>query len=311
MNTSFIIVDKLLKKQYYILCYIKDKWMSLKKTAWLFIYKMFHYHGLLWFIVSDQGPQFISRMWKSLLKQLSINSLISISHHSETDDQMECFNQKVKIELQLYINHLQNNWVCWLLIVKFTDNNVVNKFIKMTSFYFNKGFSLCMSFSSDIMKTVIMQEKLQICSATEIARIMDRILSIIHNNLTKTQSNMVRQMNCWHCLENFAVGDEVIINIWNFVSNWPTRALNDKKCELFRILQQFHFFYKFNVPPEWYATDIFYASDLIRATDPKWPPLTEQRNPLPESAVINDENQTEWTLEEILNLQYSELGHHL
>ena len=86
---------------------------------------------------------------------------------------------------QLYVNHLQNNWVCWLLIIKFTDNNAVNKFIKMTSFYFNKDFSSCMSFNSNITKTVTVQEKLQIHSVTEIARIMNRILLVAYDNLTK------------------------------------------------------------------------------------------------------------------------------
>ena len=146
---------------------------------------MFYYYNLPWSIVSDQSPQFISRMWKSLLKQLNINPLISISHHPETDGQTEHFNQEVKTELQLYMNHLQNNWVCWLSIIKFTDNNTVNKSIKMISFYLNKDFSLCMSFSSDITKTATVQKKLQICSVTEIAKIINRILLVAYDNLTK------------------------------------------------------------------------------------------------------------------------------
>ena len=109
INVIFIVVDRLLKKWHYILCCTEDKQTSLKKTVWLFIHKMFHYHDLSQSIVSDQRPQFINRMWKSLLKQLNINPLISISHHPETDGQMKCFNQKVKTEFCFYINHLQNN----------------------------------------------------------------------------------------------------------------------------------------------------------------------------------------------------------
>ena len=224
--------------------------MSLKKTVWLFIHKVFHYHNLPQFIVSDQNSQFINRMWKSLLKQLNINSLISISHHFKTDDQTEHFNQKIKIKLQLYVNYLQNNWVHWLLIIKFTDNNAVNKSIKMTSFYFNKDFSLCMFFSSDITKTATAQKKLQIHFVTEIARIINRILSITHDNLIKTQSNMIRQANHWCCLKNFVIKNEIMINIQNLVSNQLTKTLNNKKYESFRILQQFHFFYKFNISSE-------------------------------------------------------------
>ena len=109
MNVIFTVVDRLLKKQHYIPCCTEDKQMSLKKTVWLFIHEVFHYHDLPWFIVSDQGPQFISRIWKSLLKQLDISPLISISHHPETDSQTKHFNQEIKTELQLYVNHLQDN----------------------------------------------------------------------------------------------------------------------------------------------------------------------------------------------------------
>ena len=192
MNAILTVVDRLLKEQHYILYHTENKWMSSKKTVWLFICEVFHYHGLPQSIVSDQGPQFISRMWKSLLKQLNISSLISISHHPETDSQTEHFNQEVKTELQLYVNHLQDNWVCWLSIIEFTDNNAVNKSTEITSFYLNKGFSLCMSFSPDTTKAVTVQEKLQIHSATEITKIMDRILSVTHDNLTGAQGDMIR-----------------------------------------------------------------------------------------------------------------------
>ena len=90
------------------------------------------------------------------------------------------------------MNHLQNNWVYWLSIIKFADNNAVNKSIEIILFYFNKGFSLCISFSPDIMKAAIVQEKLQVCSATEIAKIMNRILSVVCDNLTRAQGDMIR-----------------------------------------------------------------------------------------------------------------------
>ena len=65
----------------------------------------------------------------------------------------------------------------------------------MTSFYFNKDFSLCMFFNPDITKAATVQKKLQIHSVIEIARIMNRILSVAHDNLTKTQSDMIKQAN--------------------------------------------------------------------------------------------------------------------
>ena len=49
-----------------------------------------------------------------------------------------------------------------------------------------------MFFSSDIMKAATVQKKLQICSVTEITKIMNRILSVAHDNFIKTQSDITR-----------------------------------------------------------------------------------------------------------------------
>ena len=100
-----------------------------------------------------------------------------------------------------------------------------------------------------------------------------------------------------------------MINTQNLISNQSIKALNDKRCESFRILQQFHFFYKLDIPSEWYITDTFHISNLIKTVNLKQLPLTEQRNSLPEPAVINDKNQAKWVLEKILNSQYSESNH--
>ena len=107
-----------------------------------------------------------------------------------------------------------------------------------------------MSFSPDTTKAVTVQERLQIHSVTEIARIMNRILSVAQNNLTRAQSNMIKQANHQCHRENFVIEDEVIINIQNFVSNQPIKALNDKKHKPFKILKQFHFSYKLNISSE-------------------------------------------------------------
>ena len=83
----------------------------------------------------------------------------------------------------------------------------------MTSFYFNKGFSPHMSFNPDITRAGTAQEKLQIHSVTEIARIMNRILSVTQDNLTKAQSDIIRQANYQHHIKDFVIENEVMVNI--------------------------------------------------------------------------------------------------
>ena len=65
----------------------------------------------------------------------------------------------------------------------------------MTSFYLNKDFSPHMFFNPDITKTTTVQKKLQIHSVIKIAKIINRILSVAHDNLTKAQGDMIKQAN--------------------------------------------------------------------------------------------------------------------
>ena len=132
-----------------------------------------------------------------------------------------------------------------------------------------------MFFNSDITKAVTIQKKLQICSAIKIIKIMNRILSVAHDNFTKAQSDIIRQVNHQHHIKNFAIENEIIVNTQNLVSDQLIKALNDKRHKSFRILQQFYSFYKFDIFSEWYITDIFYVSNLTKAADSKQSPLTE------------------------------------
>ena len=52
-----------------------------------------------------------------------------------------------------------------------------------------------MSFSPDIIKGATAQEKFQIHLITEIIKIMNRILSVVQNNLMRAQSDIVKQAN--------------------------------------------------------------------------------------------------------------------
>ena len=70
-----------------------------------------------------------------------------------------------------------------------------------------------MSFSPDIIKAVTVQKKLQIHSVTEITKIMNKILSVTHDNLIRAQGDMIKQANHQHHMKNFTIENEIIINI--------------------------------------------------------------------------------------------------
>lgn len=73
--------------------------------------------------LNSMGSQFISTLWKSLRKRLRIKPSLSTAFHPQIDDQTERANRDVKQGLRTYCFYMQDDWVRWLPMVEFSDNN--------------------------------------------------------------------------------------------------------------------------------------------------------------------------------------------
>ena len=62
-------------------------------------------------VISDRGPQFVSKFMKELCSRLGIERNPSTAYHSQTDGQTEWVNQELEQYLRLYCNYRQNDWV--------------------------------------------------------------------------------------------------------------------------------------------------------------------------------------------------------
>jgi len=125
------------------------------------LWNVYQLHDLLSSIVSNRDFQFISTMWKSLCKRLRITASLFIVYHSKINDQLKQVNQDVERELRIYCNYMQNDWVKWISMMKFSDNFNIFSITSMILFYFNKEFHLRMSFDSDMTDYEITHERLE------------------------------------------------------------------------------------------------------------------------------------------------------
>jgi len=69
--------------------------VSSQDIAKIFRNEIWKIHGVLQKILSNQGPQFISKFIKDLSKMLETKRILSIAYYSQTDSQMERINQEV------------------------------------------------------------------------------------------------------------------------------------------------------------------------------------------------------------------------
>jgi transposase InsO family protein len=76
-----------------------------EEIARLFVDNVYRYRGLPDDIISDRGPQFISKFWRSLFEILKVDIKLSSAFHPQIDDQTERVNQVLEQYLRCTINY--------------------------------------------------------------------------------------------------------------------------------------------------------------------------------------------------------------
>jgi hypothetical protein len=85
-----VIIDRLTKIAHFLLVKVK---YTVATYAELYIARILSLHGVPKTIVSDRGPQFVSKFWKELHKSLGTKLLHSSAYHPQTSGQTERINQ--------------------------------------------------------------------------------------------------------------------------------------------------------------------------------------------------------------------------
>ncbi len=77
-------------------------------------------------VISDRGPQFVSKFMKELYRLLDITLNASTTWHPQTDGQTKRVNQEIEKYLQIFVNYRQDDWTDWLPLAEFAHNNWVH-----------------------------------------------------------------------------------------------------------------------------------------------------------------------------------------
>ncbi len=298
-NVILTIICRLSKEKHYISCITDDEDITVEKTAEMLIQWIYQTHELLSFIVSDRSSQFISILWKSLCKRLSISLQLFIIYHSQTDNQSEQVNQNIKRYFWFFCSYMQNDWFKWLFIIKFVDNNILFSVIFLTLFFMNKNFHSHMSFDSDIIEYESICKRLQINRVKNISEQMNKTLIFACEALIKTWKQMMNQANKHRKKINYKIKSKMFLNERNIITARSFKKLNDKMLDSFINLDLVDSSYKLKLSESMHVHDVFH-SDLLRSVINDL--LPDQKNELSDSIMIN--NEDEWKIDDILNFRW-------
>jgi transposase InsO family protein len=102
--------------------------------AELYIACILSLHGVPKTMVSDRGPQFVSKFWEELHKSLGTKLLHCSTYHPQTSGQTERVNQILEDMLRTCVLEYPQKWDDCLPSAQFSYNNSYQESIKMAPF---------------------------------------------------------------------------------------------------------------------------------------------------------------------------------
>ena len=250
---------------------------------------------LLWYIISDWGPIFVSKFIKEWYQILGIKGHPTMAYHPRADGQSERMNQEIKIYLQHFITHRQDNWPDWMSIAEFSIANQKSSTTRYSPFFITQGQH---PWTSNPLQTTVTTNNESI---TDLVKRMATIHQAIKDALENAQAIMKRQYNKHHKSVTYEKGDKVWLDIWNFTSEQPLRKLDYPRYGPIVILEKCGTLsYWLQLLKTWKIFSIFNEALLTPFTSPSFP-SQELTHEWPPPEIINDNKQYE--IEEIINSQ--------
>ncbi len=137
-NTVILtIIDRFSKSVHFIAL---PKLPSARETADLLVSNVFRLHGIPTDIVSDRGPQFISRVWEAFCNALGASVSLSSGYHPQSNGQAERANQELEAALCCVAAQNPASWSEHLPWVEYAHNSLSSSATGLTLFECSLGY---------------------------------------------------------------------------------------------------------------------------------------------------------------------------
>ena len=291
-NAILVIVDRFSKQMHLVPTTVE---VTAEGAAKAMRDHVFCLHGLPEVVISDRGPQFVSKFMKELYRLLGIRGNPSTAYHPQTDGQTERLNQEIEQYLQLFVNFKQDNWAEWLAIAEFAYNNRPSTATRQSPFFINAGQHPWTGKEPT--------EHSRVERAEDFARKMRQIRESAEKALGKAAERMKRAYDKKKKpSRQYEPGDKVWLDGQNLTTHRPSKKLGDLRHGPFMIERKVRDnAYQLKLPDTWRVHDVFNESLLTPYRPPTFP---SQKEPLPPPPDLVD-GEPEYEVESILDSRVS------
>jgi hypothetical protein len=290
-DSIFVVLDRLSKMGHFFPC---NKSIDAKETSRLYLDNIYRHHGLPDSIISDRGPQFISKFWKSLHGLLGTDIDLSSAFHPETNGQSERSNQEIERYLRIYTDYQQDDWVRLHSTAEFSFNNTQSASTGMTPFFANFGYHP----RADALPK---RERSDVPAATDLVNELDDLRTLLKLELERAQAVQVADANVHRQpAPNFEIGQKVWLLRKNIKTTRPSEKLDHKRLGPFEIIGQINrVAFRLKLQKSMKIHDVFHVSLL----EPYHVDSNSDRKQPPPPPVSVD-NEDEFEVEQILDSRY-------
>ncbi|SJL16280.1 uncharacterized protein ARMOST_19800 [Armillaria ostoyae] len=290
LDAILVIVDRFSKAIIPIACKT-----TLSSEGWAKILRdeVYAKYGMPVTVISDRGPQFVSKFLQDLYKMLDIKGNASTAYHPQTDGQTERANQEIEKYLRIFINVRQTDWPEWLPLAAFQHNNRIHSATGKSPFFVNFGRN----------PRVAPDTHTHVALRTPASEEFKTTMKLIHNETKAALTKAAEQMKAQYDKKKKAAltyqpGDKVWLDTTNLHLARPKKKLDDKRVGPFTILEKRGLSaYKLKLPLTWKIYPVFNETLLNPYIAPTF--SNQQQEPPPPPDIINDE--PEYEVEAIIN----------
>ena len=137
-NTAVLtVVDRFSKMAHFIAL---PKLPTAKETAELMMQHVFRIHGFPRDIVSDRGPQFVSRFWREFCRLIGATTSLTSGYHPEANGQTERLNQQLETGLRCLVSQNPASWSSHLVWVEYAHNTLPTSATGLSPFHCVHGY---------------------------------------------------------------------------------------------------------------------------------------------------------------------------
>jgi hypothetical protein len=119
-DSIWVILDRLTKVAHFVLVKVT---IGTERLANLYVKHILRLHGTPKSIVSNRGPQFVAKFWRSFHKLMGTTLNYNIAFHPQTDGQTERVNQVLEDMLRACALTYNTDWESSLPFAEFSYNN--------------------------------------------------------------------------------------------------------------------------------------------------------------------------------------------